>query len=136
MSSELRKRGGKKDDQSSTEPELSKWQKAFTKDAEWNKVGLREFPRPSQSFLFSYALLFFRQDDLLVVIYWARQIVAIIVGLLLGFMNVTGFPGILGFGLCSSFQPEFFLSSAFTTLMTEMIFHIPMFPSASWLPTL
>jgi hypothetical protein len=43
-----------------------------------------------------------RQDDLLVVVYWIRQILAMVAGLLFGAIPLTGAFGLLLFGICNA----------------------------------
>eukprot|EP00823_Brevimastigomonas_motovehiculus_P000447 TRINITY_DN10550_c0_g1_i1.p1 TRINITY_DN10550_c0_g1~~TRINITY_DN10550_c0_g1_i1.p1 ORF type:complete len:111 (-),score=26.88 TRINITY_DN10550_c0_g1_i1:314-646(-) len=57
----------------SSEKKVLDWHQAFQRNVDWEK------------------------DDLLTIIYWGRQILGILVGLLFGLFSVTGFLGFAGF---------------------------------------
>lgn len=42
------------------------------------------------------------RDEVLVAVYWYRQVLALIMGLIWGFIGVTGFLGIIAFGILNS----------------------------------
>lgn len=75
----------------------------------WKKALYRQYAsqlKKVRHFELITAYLFFEQEDLYLVLYWGRQILGIVLGIVWGLIPLTGFVGLLRLALFYSFNEK------------------------------